>query len=144
MRYVLATAVAMLLFAVTAVLSEELPADDVLSDRGTWLAARDAQRAVSARERDGFMPTDVECRHDPAESEAFVKPQVRLAWIPNPLDLDWRFKIAGQSTATDLMRRAYETQGFRLVSRSTFRTGATEQEWLCEVWHKAPDGDDRG
>lgn len=139
MRYVLATAVAMLLFAVTAVLSEELPREAV---EGGWLAARDAQRAVAARERDGFMPTGVECRHDPAEDAAFVKPQVRLAWAPNRDDVNWRFKIAGQSTATDLMRRAYETQGFRLVSRSTFRTGATEQEWLCEVWHKGPDGDE--
>ena len=140
MRYVLATALAMLLFAVTAVLSEELPRDAAPAGlEGQWLAARDAQRAVAARERDGLMPTGVECRHDPAEDEAFVKPQVRLAWAPNPRDVDWRFKIAGQSTATDLMRRAYETQGFRLVARSTFRTGATEKEWLCEVWHKEPD-----
>lgn len=136
MRYVLATAIAMFLFAVTAVLSEELPRDTV---PGAWLAARDAQRTVAERERQGLMPTGVECRHDPAEDEAYVKPQVRLAWAPNPRDLDWRFKIAGQSTATDLMRRAYRTQGFTLVARSTFRTGATDQEWLCEVWHKRDD-----
>lgn len=136
MRYVLATAIAMFLFAATAVLSEELPRDTV---PGAWLAARDAQRTVAERERQGLMPTGVECRHDPAEDEAYVKPQVRLAWAPNPRDLDWRFKIAGQSTATDLMRRAYRTQGFTLVARSTFRTGATDQEWLCEVWHKRDD-----
>lgn len=139
MRTVVAIAVTVLLFAATAVLSEELPRDAAGIVEGSWLAARDAQRIVTARERDGLMPTAVECRHDPAEDEAFVKPQVRLAWTPNPDRLDWRFKVAGQSTATDLMRRAYRTQGFRLVSRSTFRTGATEQEWLCEVWHKRRD-----
>ena len=87
------------------------------------------------------MPVGVACRHDPGENADFVKPQVRLAWARNDHGVDWRFKIAGQSTATDLMRRAYETQGFHLVARDTFRTGSTGQEWLCEVWHKEPDED---
>lgn len=136
MRYI-AAALAILLLAVTVALSQERPLGRIeMPGTGEWLKAREAQRRMMAREDAGLMPVDVACRHDPQANPALVKPQLRVAWAPNTAGTDWRLRIQGQSRTDDLMNRAYETQGFRLVKRETFRTGATEQEWACEVWHK--------
>ena len=142
MRYVPVAATSALgavLIAVTAAEMTGRPAKAETAVRGEWMKARDMQRQQLKREDTGLMPVDVACRHDPAEDEALVKPQIRVAWVPNRRDMDWRLRIHGTSRAAELIRRAYETQGYRLVSENRFRTGATDQEWICEVWHKAPD-----
>ena len=113
-----------------------LPTAAVHADQGRWLAARDAQRIAKEREKQDEIPTAIECRHDPAEEETLVKPQVRVRWEANPARTRWRFKVTARSRANDLLRAAYRQQGFRLVSRDTFSTGATDQDWMCELWHK--------
>lgn len=111
------------------------PAPAAAQENG-WLKARDAQRMAKEEEERGRLPVSIECRHDPSEDEALVKPQVRVRWTANPTRTRWRFKVAGRSRANDLLRAAYRQQGFDLVSRDTFRTGATDQMWMCEIWHK--------
>ena len=101
-----------------------------------WLKARDVQRLAQEEEDRGRLPVAIECRHDPTEDPDLVKPQVRMRWAPNPERVRWRFKVAGRSRANDLLRAAYRQQGFDLVSRDTFQTGATDQMWMCEIWHK--------
>ena len=113
-----------------------LAAPSAVAEEGRWLKARDAQRIAKEREEDGQIPVAIECRHDPDESGALVKPQVRVRWEANPERTRWRFKVTGRSRANDLLRAAYRQQGFALVARDTFSTGATDQEWMCELWHK--------
>ena len=131
--------------AAIAVLAIALPAAAVpvgpvaLADQGPWLDARDAQRIGRERERRGLIPIAIECRHDPDERDALVKPQVRLRWAVNDEQKLWRFKMTGRSRANDLLRAAYRQQGFDLVSRDTFETGQTDQAWMCEIWHKPRD-----
>ena len=114
-------------------------APPVLADQGPWLDARDAQRIGQEREKSGLIPVAIECRHDPDERDALVKPQVRLRWAVNDERKIWRFKMTGRSRANELLRAAYRQQGFDLVARDTFRTGQTDQAWMCEIWHKARD-----
>ena len=121
----------LLLAAAVALSAAPLHAED-----GRWLKARDAQRVAKEREERGEIPVAIECRHDPDESGELVKPQVRVRWQPNPMRTVWRFKVTGRSRANDLLRAAYRQQGFRLVARDTFETGSTDQEWMCELWHK--------
>lgn len=127
MRFALAAALA-------TIAASLVPAS--AAEEGRWLKARDAQRIAKEREERGEIPVAIECRHDPEESGALVKPQVRVRWEPNPERLIWRFKVTGRSRANDLLRAAYRQQGFALVARDTFSTGATDQEWMCELWHK--------
>ena len=107
-----------------------------VAEEGQWLKARDAQRIAKEREERGEIPMAIECRHDPAEDAALVKPQVRVRWAANPERTLWRFKITARSVANDLLRAASRQQGYQLVSRDTFSTGATGQDWMCEIWHK--------
>ena len=113
-----------------------LGATPAVADDGVWLKARDAQRIAKAREERGDIPVAIECRHDPVEDAALVKPQVRLRWQRNAARTPWRLKITARSRANDVLRAAYRFQGFTLVARDTFSTGALDQEWMCEVWHK--------
>lgn len=114
-----------------------LPAPLAFAQEGGWLKARDAQRIAKVREERGEIPLAIECRHDPDEDPALVKPQVRVRWAANPDRKLWRFKVTGRSRANEILRAAYRQQGFALVSRDTFSTGMTDQEWMCELWHKA-------